>query len=145
MGFLCQGTTKPSLGFVPYKPHGTRSSHRKPEQTHCSGKTAWPVCSEKCLYQEQTAVSSEVLHLVYVSTHIICNSKGICQIDWFNFTFLQNFVEVGCLFGALFMLTNMLCGGWIGFFIELSKTRHWFIWKQRVSLELSLSWHCHES
>lgn len=57
------------------------------------------------------AVSNEVLHLVYVPTHIICNCKGICQIDGFNFTFLQNFLKVGCLFGALFMLTNRLCGG----------------------------------
>lgn len=57
------------------------------------------------------AVSNEVLHLVYASTHIICNSKGICQIDWFNSTFLQNFLEVGCLFGALFMSTNTLCDG----------------------------------
>lgn len=57
------------------------------------------------------AVSNEVLHLVYVSTRIICNSEGICRIDRFKFTFLQNFLEAGCLFGALFMLTNTLCGG----------------------------------
>lgn len=63
------------------------------------------------MWRTNGAVSDDVLYLVHVYTHIICNSKGTHQIGWFNFTFLQNFLEVDCLLGALFMLTNMLRGG----------------------------------
>ena len=54
------------------------------DETFWQKKNGWVVVT-------LTNVSDDVLYLVHVYTHIICNSKGTHQIGWFNFTFLQNF------------------------------------------------------